>query len=258
LAVVVVGHFFDASARTDREAKQFIVDALVWHSGEPSGDQTVVTGAPPTEERAVVEARVAAALGRARVTWAAVVDGGSLTGIDPSPNGELLAANSVWRLSRLVEEGGRPVVRYAYTVDGASRIWERGWLAPERRIDIVGAGGSTVVEVTDVPDIIVEAREVPPDEPDPVSPRVITDGVIHPVALSNPPGRANELRIRWTGTDCDEVWSVWLGADRQSIEVKPARTVECQAVGIDIDIVLTFSEPVPADTVLIGSFGAGG
>lgn len=258
LAVIVVGHFFDASARTDREAEQFIVDALVWHSGEPSGDQTVITGARPTEERAVVEARVEAALGPARATWAAVIDGSALIGLDSSPSEELLAADAVWQLSRLVEEFALPVVRIAYTVDGGTRIWGPGGLAPERRVDIGATADGTVVDMIDVPDVVIAARKVAAEEPDQASPRVFTVGVVVPVAISNPPGRPNELRLRWIGTDCDERWTILLAGDGRSMDLIPTRRTVCRAVGVEVDIVLTFSGPVPADDVMIGGFGAGG
>jgi hypothetical protein len=257
--VVVLGHFRDARAMTDREAREFVVDALVWRLGEASGDQTVVLDAQPLEQRSAVESRVEDALGPTRATWAAVVDGADLIGTQASPTEELLTADAVWQLSRLVEEAGRPVVRIAYTIDGGTRIWEPGGrLTPERRVDIGATGGRTVVEVVDMPDVVVAAQEVAPDVPDPAAPRVFTEGVTVPVAISNPIDRPNELRLHWTGTDCDERWTILVGGDGRSMDVAPTRRRDCQAVAVDIDIVLTFSEPVPADEVMIGGFGAGG
>jgi len=259
LPVVVLGHFGDVRAKTEREAREFVVDTLAWRLGEPSGDETVILGQPPVEQRAAVEARVEEALGPARATWAAVIRGAVLIGLNSAMDPELLAADSVWQLARLVDEGGRLVVRHAYTIDDGERIWTSEGLAPERRIEVVGGrGGKVIVDVVDGPDIMVGAREVATEEPDPAAPRVFTEGVLVPIALSNPTGRPRELRFRWTATDCDERWTIWLGEGGRTIDILPVRRPGCQAVPVDIDILLTFSEPVSADDVQIGGSGVGG
>jgi hypothetical protein len=257
--VVVVGHFGGAISPLYRDQRDFVVDALVWRLGEPSPNEMVVVGPAPAEDRAVVEARVEEATGPARVMWAAVVPGRDAAGVDTAPDGELVHAAAVWKITRLIEEAGRPVVRIAYTADGGHRVWESGGLAPERRLPVLGPSGvATKVAVIDDPDIVEAIRIAAAGEPGPETSRVITKEVPVPFAASNPTGRPNELRVHWTGTDCDIEWILEVGWDRRSVYLRPIRREDCQAIGVDIDIVLTLSQPIPVGSLTEGSIGAGG
>ena len=257
MPVVIVGHFGDLRGHTDIEARRFVVDTLVWQAGQPVLPRTVIAGADPSEGQAEVEARVRGALGLAQFTWATVVDGAGLTAVDPSTDGELLSAPAVWQLARLVEENGRPVVRFAWTVDGGHRIWSRAGLAPERRVEILAPGGRTVgIAVIDWADFVSAARPTEAGVIDPLEPRVVVQGATVPIRLSNPEGRPNDLRIRWTATDCDELWTLWV-ADG-SFDLGPTRRDDCQGIAVEVDIVLTFTQPTPAVGVVWGGGGAGG
>jgi hypothetical protein len=256
--VVAVGHYGDDRSGRWDGAPRFIVDAVAWREGASTGGETIVLGDPPTETRAAVEARVELALGASRVTWAAVVDGSMLKGVDGSPDGELAKAHSVWQLGRLVGDLRRPAVEYAYTIDGTDRIWEPGGLAPERRVEIeVGGGRHAVIEIIDWPDLIVGARDAR-QEAQPTSPRIISKDVAVPFALSNPVGTPNELRIRWTASDCDARWRVWLSPDARYLELQPTRREDCAAVAVQVDIVLKLSRALPADAFLTNAGGGGG
>jgi hypothetical protein len=256
MPVVLLGHFGDQ--RFHPETLSFIVDALVWRAGEPAIPTIALNGAQPSEDRAGVEARVNDALGPAIATWAAVVDGAGLTTIHTSPEGELTGEPAVWQLSRLVEEDGRRVVRFAWTADGGHRIWELDRLAPERRLEVGIEGGRTIeVEVVDWPDIVESAVLVEPGAPAPVAPRIVAQDVAVPFTLSNPDGPRNDLRIRWTATDCDERWTITI-SDGGRLDLYPSRTDDCLAVAVDIDVVLTFVRPLPAEGVDTGGGGAGG
>lgn len=262
--VVVVGHFLHERERNSPLHRWLYVDALAWRAGEEvKSSDALLLNVTPTEERSVVEARIAAHTRPPMATWATVMSGAIFAETHRNPSlfdEELGRAEIVWQVRRLVTEAGYPVVRTAWTADGGSRVWLELWfdyyeLQPTHTVELDGAVSLGVVDYRDV----VSGATVGSGA-DPADARVVPGGDGHPsVRLSNPGGDTRLLRISWAGRTCAG-WrlEVFGGPEQQVIKLRYPPG-PCPSSGSTHSVVLTLSVRMPADGVAVDtSSGVGG
>ena len=107
------------------------------------------------------------------------------------------------------------------------------------------SGRFVVLGVDDQSGLLVSVRSATVDEFFPGSMQTSTDRA----AVANPPGRTHELRVRWSGSACDSRWSLQVGPTARYLEVGHPPREACDSVPVLRDVLLIFSESVPADSV---------
>lgn len=273
LPVVVVGHFGDRRAGTFFDNGRFVVDALVWRAGTMTPQAAVMLGVSPAENVDAVLARIDGELGPATSEWVTVVRGSDLANIDPESVGhmrELERSDTIWIVRRLVTEGGRPVVRSAYTADGGTRVWAETEFAQVElvtRIEVPAGSsdrGPVTVEVIDGPNMLVGARPVTASDLVGViwTERAGSDWVGN-VELAPVPGSDDEIVVRWIGGMCDEVWRLEVygafeGHQSALFPYQVNRPDSCRLAGITRTIVLRYRQPISVEDIGVIQNPSGG
>jgi hypothetical protein len=108
-------------------------------------------------------------------------------------------------------------------------------------------GKLVTLEIEDDSGRLVSARSARQDEPFPNGELPLAGRAI----VANPRDRPNELRVAWTGSPCDTTWSLRIDSTARSIDIAQEVRLACDSVGIGRDVLLTFSEPVPAAEVTV-------
>jgi hypothetical protein len=273
LPVVVVGHFADRRAGTFSDNGRFVVDALVWRAGAMTHQAAVMLGVSPAESVDAVLTRIDGELGPATSAWVTVVRGSDLASVDPESVGhmrELERSDTVWIVRRLVTEGGRPVVRSAYTADGGTRVWaetEFAQIELVTRIEVPAGSsdrGPVTVEVIDGPDMLAGARPVTASDLVGVTwtERAGSDWVID-VELAPVPGSDDEIVVRWLGGMCDEVWrlEVYGAFEGHKSSLFPYQVNgpdSCRMAGITRTIVVRYRNPMSVEDIGVIQNPSGG
>jgi hypothetical protein len=270
LPIVVIAHFPHERLLEDTRGQPLVVAALAWRDGEALGNDTVTVGAEPLEDRTSVESRIAAHGGPAIATWATAMSGPAFAEhhIEPwaepsAMHEELSKAATVWEITRLIDDGGYPIVRRAWTADGGARVWLQshvdptwGELQPTLSIQLAGPDHLSIVDHSDAIVGVAIAND-----PDPADPIIARGSDSHPpVRLWNPEGDAYRLRLSWPGATCGVSWTLSLfhGAERPFLEL-PYPDLPCRPSGTRHAILLTLTRPTLASEVFVDtSTGVGG
>jgi hypothetical protein len=271
--VVALGHFDDRRAGTCIEVmtcrQEFVVDRVEDASRSMPLTRVVRITQSAKEDPAAVTARVLHDAGPAQDSWLVVVDGPSLSSIDPAVikhASELADAKVVWIARRLLLADGRLVVRSAYTADKGDIVvaetaghgFERLTTIDVPLVDVAGNRG-VVVRVVDAAGTVVSARSATGDElnhdhrtwisrpgPDSVGAIEIAAG-----------DTATELAIRWTGSICDTMWRLKLTKTTE-IHISQNPRPSCYAMGIGREVIVTFDRPVDPAGVQVSTGSEGG
>jgi hypothetical protein len=79
-------------------------------------------------------------------------------------------------------------------------------------------------------------------------------GVMEDIPVANPPGRPDKVRVAWTGGACDRSADMEFRADGAGFVLAIVTTVDpggCDAIGIGRELMITFSRPVNAASVVL-------
>jgi hypothetical protein len=113
-------------------------------------------------------------------------------------------------------------------------------------VPLLDAGRVVVLGVDDRSGLLVSVRSAMLDEVFPGSMQPSPDRA----AVANPPGRTNELRVRWLGSACDSRWSLQVSPAARNLAIGHPPREPCDAATVPRDVLLVFSEPVPAEGVI--------
>lgn len=272
LPVILVGHFDDyrslMCADVEGCRRQFVVDARVWVAGHEAGREVVrildrwsetsqsnVSLVPRfTADQAVA---IASGADGARMAdpWVAALAGEYLF-VDPraAEVPHLAAADVIWVVREIASDGGLPVARTMFVVDGsgelyrskASGIIRSSEVTDDRqpsevhvRLDDVTGRDDVTVGVFDFSGTVVAAASGE------VGPR---GDVVYANGLFVKNVEPNLLQVSWIGTRCDRDHVLTLSkVGSRLVLARPARM--CVLVPVERGLLLRFSAPVDATSL---------
>jgi hypothetical protein len=274
LPVVLVGHFNDHRSLLCPDVaacrREFVVDVRAWVAGHEAGRETVRfldrwnTAAQQEETlqpQLTVEQATAIASGADGAPmgrpWVAALTSGYLEYVDPraAEVPQLAAADIVWVVREMANDGGRPVARTMFVVDGTGELYKskaegilrvsevvEGTQARELHVRLRDPAGrdDVTVDVFDFSGTVVAATSGE------VGPR---GDVEYANGLFVKNVEPDLLQISWIGTRCDREQVLTINSDgTRLLLARPARV--CAAIAVERAVRLRFNRPVDAATLI--------